>query len=110
MSNVVTLQPRLDAAAAERLIADVAAAALAGQTFGSRREAIVAIATTLRAQHLQLHGALQELRANPETDPAQRNLLALLEAKGCGVLATVTAAIQATDSLLETPSQKPGTP
>jgi hypothetical protein len=69
-------------------------------TFGDRREAIVAIATTLRAQHLQLQEALQELRASSESDPTQKDLLALLEAKGCGFLVTVTSAIQATDCLL----------
>ena len=101
MSKVVTLQPSLSAAATQRLIADVAAATIEGRTFGSRREAIVAIAAALRAQYLELQGALEALRSDPQTDPVQRDLLAQLEAKGCGVLVVVASAIQEADRLLE---------
>ena len=55
-------------------------------------EALVAAA--LRAQHLELQEALEALRSDPQTDPAQRDLLAQLEAKGCGVLVVVASAIQ----------------
>lgn len=107
MSTVVTLQPSLSAAATKRLIADVAAAATEGQTFGSRREAIVAIAAALRAQHLELQGALEAIRSDPQTDPVQRDLLTQLEAKGCGVLVMVASTIQEADRLLEILSHPP---
>ena len=102
MSKIVTLQPSLSVAATQRLIADIAAATIEGQTFSSRREAIVAIATALRAQHQELQEALKALRADPQTDPAQGELLTQLDARGCEVLVSVSSAIQVADRLLET--------